>query len=140
MEYNIKNWVLKENINDIKILDITITQKLNDLLIPVKDIETVIDWDKINPKYNFFYDYEGNEIDIPIKLKKSSINNYSKILVDIGCGNPLVEVNTSIFIEKWENFVASNGYSGIVVFTNDGKFFIEFTDDSDYQLYSNFLI
>lgn len=134
------NWVLQENINEFKEIDFDIYQRLIDYSIPVKEIETFIDWNAVTTKYNFFYDYIGNEIDIKKKLIGSPLNNYSTIILEIGCGNPTIEIKTSVFIDKWEDFVSSNGYSGIFVFTKDGKYFMEFTDDSTYQLYSNFLL
>lgn len=134
------NWILKENSDQFKEVDFDVYQKLIDLSIPVIELETFVDWNNISPKYNFFYDYVGNEIDIKKKLIKSPISNYSTVIIQIGCGIPPIEINTLVFIEKWEDFVSSNGYSGIFIFTNDGKYFIEFTDDSSYELYSNFLL
>lgn len=139
-DYVINNWVLKESIGEFRIADFNLKQKLAELCIPVKELETFIDWELVEPKYNFFYDYDGNEEEISDLLKKSFLNDYEKIYLDIGCDEPLIEINTDAFIDKWEDFVASNGYSGIFVFTNDGRYFMEFTDDAEYQLYSNFRI
>lgn len=139
-EYVINNWVLKDSVGEFRIVDFDLKEKLAELSIPLKELGTFIDWGLINPKYNFYYDYEGNEEEVGCWLKNSSINNYEKIYLDIGCNEPLIEINTDVFINKWDDFVASNGYSGIFVFTSDGRFFMEFTDDAEYQLYSNFLI
>lgn len=136
----INNWVLKENIGEFRITDFNLKQKLAELHIPVKEMETFVDWGLVEPKYNFFYDYDNNEDEISNFLGKSLINNYEKIYLDIGCKEPLIEINTDTFINKWEDFVASNGYSGIFAFTDDGRYFMEFTDDAEYQLYSNFRI
>lgn len=134
------NWILKENSNQFKEVDFDIYQKLIELSIPVIELETFVDWNNISSKYNFFYDYVGNEIDIKKKLIESPLNNYSTVIIHFDCGIPTIEINTLVFIDKWEDFVSSNGYSGIFIFTNDGKYFIEFTDDSSYELYSNFLL
>lgn len=139
-EYIINNWVLKDSIGEFRIVDFDLKEKLAELCIPLKELGTFIDWELISPKYNFFYDYEGNEDEISCLLKESSINDYEKIYLDIGCNEPLIEINTDAFIDKWDDFIASNGYSGIFVFTSDGRFFMEFTDDAEYQLYSNFII
>lgn len=68
------------------------------------------------------------------------LNNYSKIFIDISDKNPIFEIDTLIFIDKWNDFVSANGHSGIFAFTNDDELFLEFTNDYDFQLYSNFII
>lgn len=135
-----QNWILKKYIHDFKEIKFNLHEKLSEFSIPIRELDTFVDWDKVNPRYNFFYDYEGNEMEIKKKLIDSPINDYSTVILEIGCGIPTIEINTSIFINHWEDFVSLNGYSGIFIITNDYKYFIEFTDDSEYQLFSNFLL
>jgi len=140
MDEILNNWVVNENVSNIEILNFSIKQKINELSIPLKGYETFVNWDLINPSYNFFYDFEGNEIEIKERLEKSKLNECEFLIIDIGYNNQMIKVSTSFFIEKWEDFVASNGFTGIFIFSEEGDFFMEFTDDSSYQLYSNFII
>ena len=140
MESRFDNWVLKENSDYIEIANFELKKKLDELSIPIKELETFIDWKKINPSYNFFYDFQHNKIEIQQRLRNSLLNNYSKIYIDIGDNNPIFKIDTPIFIDKWNDFVSANGHSGIFVFTNDGELFLEFTDDASFLLFSNFII
>ena len=136
---NINNWALKNLSGKYRVTDINLKQTLKEHNIPIDEIETIINWKLVNPKYNFFYDYIGNE-EISKFLKKSPISNYKNIYIYLNYNDPIIEINTNAFIDKWEDLLASTGYSGLLVFTDNGRHFMEFTDDSSYQLYSNFPI
>jgi len=133
------NWVLKNLFGKFTVKDINLKQKLMELNIPIREKETVINWELVKPKYNFFYDYIGNE-EISNFLKKSPISNYENVYIYLNYNEPIIEIDTNTFIDKWEDLLSSTGYSGLFVFTNNGNHFLEFTDDSSYQLYSNFPI
>jgi hypothetical protein len=134
------NWILKKYIDCIQVLPNDFRERFLMYNIPIIEYETFIDWEKIKPNYSFMYDYEGNELEIAGFLKQSALTDYQHVLLYIDSDISIIEVETKTFIDNWEDFVASNGFTGIVVFTNDGKFFAEFTDDSQWKLYSNFLI
>lgn len=133
------NWVLKRLPGKYRITEINLKRKLLELNIPIVEKETVIDWKFVKPKYNFFYDYIGNE-EISRFLRKSPISNYKNVYIYLNYNDPIIEIDTNTFIDKWEDLLSSTGYSGLLVFTNNGRHFMEFTDDSSYQLYSNFPI
>jgi len=134
------NWILKKYIDYIQPSSNDFRERFTKFNIPIHEYETFIDWSKILPFYSFIYDYEGNEFEIATFLKKSVLADYEHVIVYIDPDLPLIKIEKEIFINNWEDFVASNGFTGIVIFTDDGKFFAEFTDDSQWRLYSNFLI
>lgn len=134
------NWILKKYNDYIQPLSNDFREKFTKFKIPIIGYGTFIDWDKILPNYSFMYDYEGNKFEITSFLKQSVFADYQHIILYIDLDLPLIAVDTQIFINNWEDFVASNGYTGIIAFTDDGKYFAEFTDDSQWRVYSNFPI
>lgn len=137
MEVN--NWVLKSHIERISFKDFSIQEILKKNKIPLSNLETSIDWDNLEIKFSFFYDFINNENEIKNRLHSSLLSNYNTILIDIG-EYPCFEIDTNTFINNWEDFVSSNGNCGIVISTLDTKFFMEFTDDRSFELFSNFEI
>lgn len=99
-----------------------------------------IDWTEIDNHYQFFFDYEGNENEIKEWLKKSPISDYDTLLTWLSWDDPIIRIKTKDFIENWEEFNIAGGWEGIILTTEDGKYFLEFTDDWKYHLNSNFEI
>jgi|GEM_PF-2234651 len=99
-----------------------------------------IDWESTEKHFQFFFDYENNENQIKNWLKKSPISKYDTLLTWLSWEDPVIRVKTAEFIENWENFNVAGAWQGIVLTTEDGKYFLEFTDDWKYHLNSNFEI
>ena len=98
-----------------------------------------IDWNKVDNHYQFFFDYIGNENQISEFLRKSIINQYKFLETWISWEDPIVRILTKDFIENWDDFQIA-GVDGLVLISEDGKYFLEFTDDWKYHLNSNFVI
>lgn len=101
---------------------------------------STIDWTKIENHYQFFFDYQGNEIEIKEWLKQSPISDYDTLLTWLSWGDPIIRVKTNDFIANWEEFNIASGWEGLIMTTEDGKYFLEFTDDWKHNLNSNFEI
>lgn len=101
---------------------------------------STIDWNKVENHYQFFFDYEGNENEITEWLNQSPISNYDTMLTWLSWDDPIIRVKTRDFIENWEEFNIARGWQGLILITEDGKHFLEFTDDWKYHLNSNFEI
>lgn len=73
-------------------------------------------------------------------LSKSALVNYDHLIIELGYEEPIIQVKTNVFAKNWDDFVAASGFMGITCLTSDGKLLMEFSDDAEYQLYSNFRI
>ncbi|GEM59186.1 hypothetical protein B0A78_10100 [Flavobacterium columnare NBRC 100251 = ATCC 23463] len=136
----ISNWVLKKYITELKFLDFSILDIIKREGLTVSNYKTLIDWEKIENKFSFFYDFIGNEEEIKKRLYSSLIFKSQKLIIDIGIGYKPFEISTQLFIQNWEDFVASNGYCGIFIISLEHHLFMEFTDDENYELLSNFYV
>ncbi len=101
---------------------------------------STIDWGEIENHYQFFFDYEGNQNEIKEWLKGSPIYNYDTLVTWLSWDDPIIRIKTKEFIENWEKFNIASAWEGIILTTEDGKYFLEFTDDWKYHLNSNFEI
>lgn len=140
------NYCLKDLASGIEALSNQYPAFLEELLrnndIPLNTQEYlnhVIDWESIESKHFFFYDYLNNESEIRDWLVESEISSQEFVLVEFGPSLPIVKVSSNLFIENWNNFVSANGNMGTTVISESGKYFMEFTD-RDFMLYSNFKI
>ncbi|WP_264559110.1 hypothetical protein [Flavobacterium sp. N2270] len=134
------NWFVKENSKEIEVLKIDIYDFLNDSLIPYNEFITFLDWSNIDNSFENYYDFINNETIIRNALIKSQLNKFEKLIIHIEYDAKLIRVNTDFFVNNWSKFNACNGFTGFVVFTDDKKIFLEFSDDSKSLLYSNFKI
>ena len=103
-------------------------------------IRRVIDWDTLDEKHVFYYDFEGNELEIYSRFKESPIYNEMYLIVECGPEYPIMRVSVDFFMEHWYEFVMLNGYMGCCALSGSDKYILEFTDATDYLLYSNFLL
>lgn len=104
------------------------------------DDNSTINWSMTENHFQFFFDYENNEEEIKMWLKKSPLTEYKTLLTWLSWEDPIIRVKTADFIENWEEFNIAGGWEGIILTTEDGKYFLEFTDDWKYNLNSNFEI
>jgi len=104
------------------------------------DDHSTINWDLSEKHFQFFFDYENNEEQIKNWLKKSPISEYDTLLTWLSWKDPIIRIKTTEFIENWEEFNIARAWQGIIVTTEDGKFYLEFTDDWKFHLNSNFEI
>lgn len=144
----LKNWKLKEVEEHVEVVATDSIQRRNELLVELglphsHDLtgldrsETTIDWRRMPKHYQFFFDRHGwNEI-VARRLKQSSLQGYSKVIVTYGWKEPMVRIPTEIFIEGWEDFFQSTKYETIV-FSEDYRLIMEVS--RDYMLHSNFMI
>lgn len=149
MKYlEIKNWKLREVIDDIVIISPDSIKKRNELLDELKlpqseDLtgmnraETNIDWFRMPQYYKFFFDKEDWEDTIQEWLKASKLSEVEKILITYGWEEPMIKVPTKLFFEDWEGFFRSTLWETII-FSEDYNLIMEVS--RDYYLHSNFEI
>ncbi|NET28619.1 hypothetical protein [Okeania sp. SIO1I7] len=143
----IKNWYLNQVRKHIEITSIEFpdgfTAFLDSKKIPInKNIKykRLIDWKKVNKCHQINYENHMIENQIRDDLKISDLYLHEQVYMDFGYENPVVKIPTAFFVENWFEFVSSTNFLGSVVIVEDGSLFMEFTDDSDFLLISNFLI
>lgn len=103
-------------------------------------IHRTIDWSRISEKYETCYGLIDNESQITEGLLKSPLNTCREVLMDFGFQYPVIVIPIKVFIDNWLSFIKITTFTGTVVITEDGSLFMEFTDDADFLLISNFLI
>lgn len=101
---------------------------------------TLFDWDRIKPSYNFFFDFDNNEDIIKKQLSESKLKSSSFVYIETLSDIPIIRTRTEYFIANWIDFVAANAGQGSICITDDFKLLMEFTDDFKYYLFSNFII
>ncbi|RYG52223.1 MAG: hypothetical protein EOO01_06955 [Chitinophagaceae bacterium] len=97
-------------------------------------------WDRIQPSFNFFYDFPENENRIKELLNSSLLVSTKWLYVETLSTIPILKVSTRYFIEHWIDFVNANAGQGSYCLSEDKRLLLEFTDDSKYHLFSNFPI
>ena len=142
-----KNWKLKEVARYIEVVshdsDNYFEYLINKLNIPLTDHEstnrenTYIDWLKTSNYFKFYFDGDGEEKENEIAFKNSKLNTKDRIIINYGYNEPAVLVPTDIFIEDWEDFIASTQYETIII-SEDLELIMEVS--RDYYLHSNFRI
>jgi hypothetical protein len=141
------NWCIRKYQKQIQILNEQYPQYFHNLLLANgfsvntnTSIHTVVDWEKVDSKFTLNYDYEGCEEDISRFLKSSLLINEEYVYIELGYDLPIIKLPIEVFINNWYDFVKANGFLGVTVISKSGKLVLEFTDDYEYQLYSNFKI
>jgi len=142
-----KNGFLKSHLNSIEVLSNNFPEHFHEICdnykIPINkqsNIKTLISWDKILNRSYLFFDYENNEIEIANWLENSPLRTSNYLTIEFGYNLPIIKVKTEEFINFGDDFVAASGFSGITCISDNGKYFMEFTDDSESLLFSNFSI
>jgi len=143
----LQNWYLKEIRDRIRVTDITFpsgwTQLLKSLQVPVIEGQRgrrIIDWTKVQSRYETHYNLVSNESLITAGLSSSPLTGHLELLMDYGYQDPVIGVPVDFFIENWFKLIAATNFMGTVVITQDGSLFMEFTDDAESLLISNFPI
>jgi len=144
---DIKNWKLVEVISNIEIIADDSTAYLENLVekldIPLTNHiqtnreNTQIDWSKSTEYHRFFLDGEGEEEKNTVAFRNSKLSQKKNLIFIYGYKEPAVLIPTSIFIEDWEDFIASTQWETII-FSEDLELIMEVS--RDYNLHSNFKI
>lgn len=98
-----------------------------------------VDWNVMENHYQFFFDYEDNEVEISDWLMKSELSKYEFVYTWLNFEESIIMIKTSEFIKNWENVYMAS-IEGMILTTFDGKLVLEFTDDYKFNLNSNFEI
>ena len=101
---------------------------------------SIINWPNTENFHQFYFDFEGSEKEISNWLEESPISKYSNIITWLDYKDPIIRIQTSQFINHWEKLNVACAWSGLIATTEDGKCFLEFTDDWKCHLNSNFQI
>ncbi|UKN00186.1 hypothetical protein K6119_10625 [Paracrocinitomix mangrovi] len=99
---------------------------------------TILDWNGIK-KFQFFYDYEGEENVIREWLRNSELKNFEHLYTWFDYNDPIVKIKTSDLIEYWEEFTIAS-VEGLAFVSENGEIFLEFTQSPHYFCISNFEI
>lgn len=136
----ISNWVLREEIENLQIINMNLKNYLNKFNYPNQGFNSYIKWDEMDSVYSLNYD-DLEDQTITKYLKKSNLINYENIYVDLdNRENYFYQIKTSVFIKRWNDLLSSTGFEGLLAFTDDGEFIIELLGDHKPHLVSNFRI
>ena len=69
-------------------------------------------------------------------LSESLLLKYDKVLLQLGYGEPIVKIETKLFIEYWEEILFVS-FQGFPLSTIDGLFFLEWIKNPK-SIYTNF--
>lgn len=72
------------------------------------------------------------------KLLSSDLMLRDWIILFYGYNVPVLKVKTKVFCENCYSFMTGSGHQGFYGFSEDGKLLIEFTDDENESIYTNF--
>jgi hypothetical protein len=141
------NWCLEKHRRAITVLSSTFPDGFNDLLdtkhLPRTNgdpnTKTWLDWGAITPHFKQHYFVEGAEKAIRQGLKRSTLIRCSFLIMEYGYDAPVVQIETPVFVDFWDDFISS-AEGGAVIIAKDENLAMEFTDDADYGLLSNFEI
>lgn len=143
----LRNWYLQEIRDQIRVTDIEFPsgwirflKSLGLPLIEGTSAKRLIDWKKVRPRFETRYDLVSHERLITDGLSMSALTTHSEVLMDYGYHDPVISVPVRFFIVNWFKLVAATHFMGAVVVTPDGTLFMEFTDDAEFLLMSNFRI
>jgi hypothetical protein len=143
-----QNWILKQYLEQITVLSKEHDIYLNDLFLKLgipkntnqDQIHTLVAWEAVPNSQSFFFDFENNEDIIKDFFQQSKIKQSKDLILEMGLEFPIIQIPTQLFINHWEDFVAANGFMGILCIDTENNLLFEFSDDSSYLLYSNFTI
>ena len=103
------------------------------------DKRTIVDWDNIKNKHSQLYYFEGCENIIREYLSNSILNDVELIIyIEFGPNEPMIKTNGNYFVKYWDDFVLDYGSMGTTIISENGETILEFTDDTDWLLYTNF--
>lgn len=141
------NYYLKEVRDRIRVTDIEFPLEWIELLkilkVPVIEGQSenrLIDWAKVPGRNETNYERLDNESRITVGLSTGPLTRHSTVLMDYGYQDPIIEVPVDFFIENWFRLITATNFTGTVVLTQDGSLFMEFSDDAEFLLISNFPI
>ena len=101
-------------------------------------VNRFLNWENINPKFAFYYDYLNNELEIKEYLLKSPLIGHDKVVMTISSDRPIISMNTNYFIENWCEFVTI-ARDQCIVWSPDKSLLLEF-NSYEKKLFSNFEI
>lgn len=144
METAFNNWILNKHVGKFTVASNEYPQfykeKLTHATIPLVGNRLVINWDKMDPKYSFLYEFENSSEIVRTWLRSSILSKQKEILIEFGYHQPIVSFEINCFIDNWYDFASFEGFVGTLCFTPDCQQILEFTDRREYHLYSNFEI
>ena len=137
---NILNWVLKEEKENFKIINKNLKSYLNKFNFPNQAFNSYLKWDEMDLVYSFNYD-EYEDQTITKYLNKTILTDYENIYIDLDNNKTFFyQLKTSVLINRWNDLLSSTGFMGLLAFTDDGQFVIEFLGDHKPYLVSNFKV
>lgn len=143
----LRNWYLQKIRDQIRVTDIEFPSGwmrfLASLGLPLTEgtsEKRLIDWKKVRPRFKTRYDLVSRERLITDGLSMSALAKHSEVLMDYGYNDPVISVPVRFFVINWFQLVAATHFMGTIVVTPDGALFMEFTDDAEFLLISNFRI
>ena len=100
---------------------------------------STVNWNQVNPHFQFNFD-RVKKIDLSNWLLKSRITEFQFLYTWLNYDEPIIKFRTKDFVSNWEDLNIYSGWEGLVLTTENGELFLEFTDDWKAHLNSNFQI
>lgn len=135
---SILNWVLKEELQYVELVNKNLKTVLKEYQIPFSGLQGYLKWDKLDSVFTINYDKIEDDV-ISKKLNRSMLCKYDNINLDLdGSNNHFYKIETEVLIRRWNELLSTTGYEGMLAFTDDGKCFLEFMGDHKPLLLTNF--
>jgi hypothetical protein len=141
--------ILLDNFTSIVSLEISgkengFAKYLSEKQIPVSNEywafdHSFVNWKSVNPFFQFNYD-SISEAQLIEWLSKSRLIEHDHIFTWLDYNDSIIQISTSEFIDNWRALLIYSGWEGMVLTTEKGELFLEFTDDWKTHLNSNFAI
>jgi len=141
---DITNWFLRPLLDRIEVIAGDATERLiewaakNGIPLANDPFGTVIDWNTV-PHCEVDFDYEGSETVICASLRSSDLRKCDRLVLLVAKDEPVLSVATEVFTANWSAFWGAAGYMQLIAFSEDGRYLLEFEDNSK-TLYCNFEI
>ncbi|MBO6536422.1 MAG: hypothetical protein JJ966_09375 [Balneolaceae bacterium] len=100
---------------------------------------SIVNWNQVSPHFQFNFE-RVEEIDLSNWLLNSRITDFQFLYTWLNYVEPIIKIRTNDFVSYWQDLNIYSGWEGLVLTTESGELFLEFTDDWKTHLNSNFQI
>lgn len=142
MKYNYRDhWFFQKYKDRIEVIDEDVFYHIisaNNIKVS-RNRRLFFDWECCLNTFVFSYYVVDLELQITAWLGNSILSAKNSIIVNLSPRLPKIRVATEFFISNWSEFESING-EGVSVVSQDGELFMEFTNEGNRYLRSNFEI
>lgn len=99
-----------------------------------------LNWSQIVPRFSFPFNYLNNEESVASFFYQSELRKFEYVFIEALYNLPVFKIKTTVFMKNWYELIEGNVAMGCIVTSDNYDLLMEFTDDADSLLISNFQI